>query len=183
MKQKGKWKILESNKVYENPWVVVTEENGYRPDGERGSHILILYKPGVAVLPIDNEGNVYLNKEYRYAINKEGIETVAGGIEEGDSPLDTAKKELEEELGISAEEWSELGIYHPLTETVLSPSHFFVARKLSFRNPNIEGTEDIKRVKLPLRNARDMVLSGEINFALASLLILLAWEKFGKVKE
>ncbi len=179
MKQKGKWKILESRKVYQNPWVEIIEENGYRPDGEKGSHILIHYKPGVAVLPIDDEGNVYLNKEYRYAIDKDGIETVAGGIEEGDSPLDTARKELEEELGILAEDWTELGVYNPLTETVLSPSTFFVARKLSFKNQNIEGTEDIVCVKLPLKKARDMVLSGEINFALASLLILFAWEKFG----
>lgn len=177
MKQKGKWLIAKSTKVYENPWITVHSEEGKRPDGNKGEHTLIVYKPGVAVLPLDDEGNVYLNREYRYAIESESIETVAGGIEDGDSPLESAKKELKEELGIVAASWEELGVYHPLTETVFTPSTFFIARNLSFEKPNIEGTEDITCIKIPLKKAVEMVLSGSINFAIAGLLILIAWEK------
>lgn len=179
MKQKGKWQIEKTTKVYENPWITVHNEEGKRPDGKKGEHSLIVYKPGVAVLPLDDDGNVYLNKEYRYAIESESIETVAGGIEEGDTPLASAKKELKEELGIVAESWEEIGVYHPLTETVFSPSTFFIARKLRFEKPEIEGTEDIICIKVPLKKAVELVLSGTINFALAGLLILIAWEKIG----
>lgn len=180
MKKKGKWNIHTSKTIYENPWVTFIEEKGSQPDGKEGVHVLATYKPGVAVLPLDEEGNVYLNKEYRYAIEDISIETVAGGIEEGATPLESAKKELREELGIIANEWASLGVYHPLTETVLSPSTFYIARDLEFVSPEIEGTEDIERIKMPLSKAVEMVLSGEIKFAIAGLLILLAWEKFGK---
>ena len=177
MKQKGKWQINESKEIYKNPWITVIEENGTRPDGQSGSHVLILYKPGVAVLPMDDEGNVYLNREYRFAIESTSIETVAGGIEEGDSPLAAAKKELGEELGIEASEWIDLGTFHHLTETVFSPSQLFIAKGLTFKKSHIEGTEDIEMIKMPLNDAVEKVLSGEINFAIAGLLILIAAKK------
>lgn len=99
MKYKGKWQIESSDKVYENSWITVYSEKGKRPDGSHGEHALIVYKPGIAVLPLDEEGNVYLNREYRYAIDEESIETVAGGIESERTPIESAKDELREELG------------------------------------------------------------------------------------
>ena len=182
MKQKGNWMIESSTKVYENPWISVYSEKGKQPDGKEGEHTYIVYKPGVAVLPMDEEGNVYLIREFRYAIGEKSVEAVAGGIEEGDTPLEGAKKELREELGITATEWEELGVYHPLTETVFTPSTFFIARGLSFEKQDQEGTEDIEIVKMKLSDAVKKVISGEINFALAGLLILIANEKYSSLQ-
>lgn len=182
MKRKGKWKISDSTTVYKNPWVTIIEEKGTQPDGKDGLHVLILYKAGIAVLPMDDDDNVYLNKEYRFAIEEECIEIVSGGIDGKETPLEAAKKELKEELGIIAKEWIDLGVYHPLTESILAPSSSYIARKLRFVDQNTEGTEDIRRIKVPLKNAVRMVLDGKIKFATAGLLILIAWEKYATKK-
>ncbi len=179
MKKKGNWKIEKSTTVFKNPWVKVINEKGVRPDGKKGEHALILYKPGVAVLPLDDEGNIYLNVEYRYAINSLSIEVVSGGRDDGDTDLQAAKKELKEELGIEAESFEDLGIFNPLTEVISAPNRLFIATKLSFTPSKNEATESIKMLKMPLKEAVRKVLKGEIHFSLAGLLILIAWEKYG----
>ena len=71
-------------------------------------------KSGVSVLPIDNKGNVYLTKEYHYAVERETIEAISGGIDKGENKENAAKRELNEEAGITANEWIDLGVLDPL---------------------------------------------------------------------
>jgi 8-oxo-dGTP pyrophosphatase MutT (NUDIX family) len=172
-KKNGPWKIKESQRVFKNEFLELINDKVIQPDGEDGEYATVQMKPGVLVLAIDDEDNVYLTKQFRYALGAESLETIAGGMDEG-SPLKNAKREAKEEMGIEADEWISFGTAETDTSIVRSKAHFFVARKLKFAEPEREGTEAMKPVKIKFDEAVEKVLSGEIKHALSCLLILKA---------
>ncbi len=131
-------------------------------------------KPGVAVLALDDAGHVHLTEEFHYGIGRDALEVVSGGIEPGEDALVTAQRELAEELGIRAAEWTELGSVDPFTTIVVSPTRLFLARGLSLGAAECEGTERIRHRSMPLAEAVDAVLSSRITHAPSCVLILKA---------
>jgi hypothetical protein len=85
VKRHGPWQIIESHEVYRDPWVAVRRDNVIRPDGKPGTHSVVMLKPGVTVLAIDDETNVYLTEEFHYGVGRITIEAVSGGIEPGEA--------------------------------------------------------------------------------------------------
>ena len=98
---------------------------------------------------------------------------VCGAID-GETTLDAAKRETKEELGIEAKEWTSLGKIQTDTSITNSTSHLFLARNLSFGDPEREPTENIETVEMPLREAFEKVNSGEITNGPTCVLILKA---------
>lgn len=174
MKQHGPWRIVSSREVYRDPWIEVQRDEVIRPDGEPGSHCVVRMKPGVSVLPLDDEGMVYLTDEFHYGIGCEAIEVVSGGMEPGEAPQRTAERELREELGITAGQWHDLGTVNPFTTIVVSPTRLFLARKLSFGDTDREGTEQIRIRAMPLAQAVEMVCDSRITHGPSCVLILKA---------
>jgi ADP-ribose pyrophosphatase len=172
-KKNGPWTIKESRRIYQNEFLKLTEDKVIQPDGNDGEYATIEMKAGVCVLAIDDENDVYLTRQFRYALGAESLEVIAGGMDEGDA-LENAKREAKEEMGIEAEEWIELGTAETDTSIVHSTAHFFVARKLKFTESEREGTEAMKSVKISFDEAVEKVLKGEIRHALSCLLILKA---------
>lgn len=172
-KKNGPWTIKETQSVFKNDFIEVFNDQVTQPDGKDGEYATVAMKSGVCTLAIDDESNVYLTRQFRYALGAESLEVIAGGIEEG-APLENARREAREELGIEAEEWISLGAAETDTSIVRSTAHFFVARKLKFTAPEREGTEALKPVKIKFDEAVQKVLRGEIKHALSCLLILKA---------
>src|SRR3989338_6055874 len=140
---RGPWKIAERELKYQNPWIAVHEDKVILPNGKDGIHVFIEIKPGVSILPLDDEGYVYLTKEFHYAAGKETIEVVAGGIDDGESVLEAAQRELHEELGIIAREWVDLGKMDQLTTYTNAQTRSFLARGLEFGATHLEGSESV----------------------------------------
>lgn len=180
MEQYGPWKIKERNLKYKNSWITVFEDKVINLSGKDGIYGHMKIKDGVNVLPIDEEGNVYLGREFHYGVGKATIEVIAGGIEAGESPSNTAKRELREELGIIAEEFIDFGITHPLTAYSDTTSYLYLAKKLSFSSQELEDSEEIEIVKVSLSEAVEMVNSGKITSAESCILILKAVAYFKK---
>ena len=180
MKQHGPWKIKSSEVKYKNSWVEVREDAVIRPDGADGNYTVINMKAGASVLPIDDAGNVYLVSEFRYGLGRESVEAAGGAVDDGEEPLTTAKRELEEELGIIAQEWVHLGFVDPFTGMFNSPADLYLARNLSFVSAQQEGTETIKALKIPFAQAAQMVLDSKITHAQSCVLILKAAQYLGK---
>ncbi|MBP6859158.1 MAG: NUDIX hydrolase [Candidatus Magasanikbacteria bacterium] len=175
MKKHGPWKIKSSTIKYKNKWISVHEDQVVRPDGNPGIFGIVEMVPGVSILPMDEEGNIYLTKEFKYAIGKNSVEVFSGAIDEGESILKAAKRELQEELGCIAKNWVKLGKMDPFTSVVFSPANLFLAKGLSFTNTAFEGTEIITHIKLPLAKAVQMVMDSKITHGQSCVLILKAW--------
>jgi 8-oxo-dGTP pyrophosphatase MutT (NUDIX family) len=174
MKTKGEYIINESSSKYKNKWLEVTEDQVTRPDGQPGIFGVVRIVDGVGVLPLDDEGFVYLTEEFHYAIERKDIEVVSGGIEAGEESLRAAQRELKEELGIEAGEWIDLGLVNPFTATVKSSQKIYLAKKLTFGDSQPEATEDIKLIKVKLDEAVKMVMDSTITHGASGVLILKA---------
>jgi len=172
--KKGSWTIIGSKTVYKNPWIKVWEDKVIRPDGKDGIFGVVEMSPGVAVLPIDNDGNIYLTKEYHYAVEQETIEAVSGAVNKNEDIEEAAKRELKEELGILADELIDLGKVFPLTSLVKITNYLFLARRIKFSEAQPEGTEIIETVKMPIQKAIEYVYDGTICDGTTVTLILKA---------
>lgn len=178
MSQHGPWFIKDSSEVYGDPFINVRVDQVIRPDGNDGQHVVVFMKPGVCVLAIDEDNNLYLTREFHYGVGRYSLEAVSGGIDSGEQADATAKRELAEELGLIAESWEAVGSVDPFTTIVVSPTRTYIARGLTRTASNPEGTELIETVVMPLAEAVDRVNSGEITHAPTCVLILQAMMKF-----
>jgi 8-oxo-dGTP pyrophosphatase MutT (NUDIX family) len=172
--KRGQWTVLDSEVLYSNPWITVREDRVIKPDGEEGAFGIVEMKPGVSVLPVGDDGTVYLVRVYRYTLDRDSLEALAGGVEEDEDPVDAARRELREEAGIEAKDLIDLGVVEQLTEVVVSPDHLFLARGLSFTASDREETEQIERVAVPLDQAVQWALDGTISHAASVVLITKA---------
>src|SRR5215218_5146951 len=103
------WRMLDSRRVYENPWISVREDSVIRPDGEPGIYGVVHYKnTAVGVVPVEDD-HVYLVGQYRYPLECYSWEIPEGGCPEGEDTLEAARRELKEETGLEAGSWSKLG--------------------------------------------------------------------------
>ncbi len=177
MNKRGPWIIKESQEKYKNKWITVTEHQVLRPDGKDGIFGEVRMLDGISILPIDTKGNAYLTKEFRFAVNKESIECVSGGIDKDENPETAARRELKEELGMEVSELVSLGEVHPFTSVVGSAAHLFLANNITLEgDTSWEGTEQITRITIPFTQAVDMVMKGEIFHSQTCTLILKANE-------
>jgi len=170
----GPWLILESNVKYRDPWVEVVRDEVIRPDGLPGSYCVVTLKPGVSILAVDHQRQVHLTREFHYAVGRYTIEAVSGGRDEGESPLVAARRELQEELGLQAARWIDLGCVDPFTANVYSPTQLYLALDLEWGETQLEGTEQIQRYSIPFDQAVEMVLDGRITHAPTCVAILKA---------
>jgi 8-oxo-dGDP phosphatase len=178
-RMKGPWAVGETAQRYKNAWLEVSEDAVMRPDGESGIFATVTMQPGVSVLAMDDEGKVYLTSEYRYAVERESIEVVSGGIEPDEPPLLAAARELREEVGIEAVDWTEMGTVDPFTSAVYSPATLFLARRLRMFEAAPESTEVIKVIKVDLTEAVRMVMNSEITHGPSCVLILKTYLQVG----
>jgi ADP-ribose pyrophosphatase YjhB (NUDIX family) len=107
------WQTLESQTVYDNPWITVRHNEVIRPDGTPGIYGKVHFKNrAIGVLPIDEEGYTYLVGQYRYVLDEYSWEIPEGGGPIDEDPLQAAQRELKEETGLSAQHWQLLGRAH-----------------------------------------------------------------------
>ncbi len=180
MKKHGPWTIKGTRRVYKNELVEVSEDEVIKPNGEESKYATVRLSDGAGVLALDDDGVVYLVKEFRYALGREDVEIVGGAIDEGEEPLEAARRELREELGIEARMWTELGRATHSTSLVKSFSTLFLARGLTFTQKDEDGGEVLETVKMPFAEAVEKALTGEFVHATTCVLILRAREFLGK---
>lgn len=168
----GPYEVLQSLVKYQNRWLTVREDTVVRPGGAKGIFGVVEMVPGSSVLAMDDGQNVFLVQEFKYGVRRDSLEVISGALEPGESPLQGAKRELKEELGIEAQQWTDLGMVDPFTTVVRSPNYMFLARNLSEGNPSPDDGEQLRTVKLPFETVLAMVLNGGITHAASCVAIL-----------
>jgi ADP-ribose pyrophosphatase len=179
MKRKnGPYSIISSKDIYKNLWLKVREDKVQHSNGKKGIFGVVEMKDGSSVLAVNNKNEVYLTKEFKYAVKKESIETMSGGLNNGESPLQAAKRELKEELGLEAKKWIKLGCVDPFTNVIKSKNYMFLAFDLKKIKSCPDELESIKIIKMPFKKVLDMVKQGKITHSASCVLILKAQEYF-----
>jgi len=170
------WITHRTEVKYENPWIRVSESAVTNPSGGAGIYGVVHYKNrAVGVIPLDSEGCTYLVGQYRYALNSYEWEIPEGGCPPGESLEATARRELEEETGLLAGRIQPLLMNMALSNSVSDERGFiFLAEDLSRGIAAPEETEDLAVRHLPLAEAIEMVIRGEItdSMSVAGLLRL-----------
>jgi ADP-ribose pyrophosphatase len=170
----GPWTIKSTEQIYSDPFVKLTLDQVIRPDGKDGQHVVVQIKAGVCVIAVDADRNVHLTKEFHYAVGRDSVECVSGGVEPDENADLTAKRELQEELGLIAASWKFMTTVDPFTTIMASPTRLYLATGLSEVETNPEGTEQIEHVVIPLAKAAEMVGDGRITHAPSCVAILFA---------
>ncbi|MFA6946144.1 MAG: NUDIX hydrolase [Pedobacter sp.] len=167
------WKTLSSEKIYENPWISLTEHQVINPGGGKGIYGEVHFKNlAIGIIPLDDDNNTWLVGQYRFPLKKYSWEIPEGGGAEGTEPILSAKRELLEETGIEAESWTEIQRIHLSNSVSDELGIVYLARQLSFGESSPEESEDLIVRKLPFETAYEMVLKGEITDSLSVAAIL-----------
>jgi 8-oxo-dGTP pyrophosphatase MutT (NUDIX family) len=169
------WQTLSSEPVYSNPWISVREDQVINPKGGRGIYGVVHMKnKAIGIIPIDADGNTYLIGQYRYALNEYSWEIpMGGGLIEIDL-LESAKRELKEETGFTANRWTNIARLHTSNSVTDEEGFVFLAEELVAGETEFEETEDLKIKKVPFTEAVRMVMDNQITDCISVAGILKA---------
>ena len=157
------WKTLKSRIVFDNPWMTVLEDRVVNPRGGENDYGHIKFKNrAIAVVPLDDAGNTWLVGQQRYTLGVYSWELPMGGGALEEDPLAAAKRELQEETGLIAEDWQQLMFLHTTNSITDEEGFVFLARDLQQGRTNFDESEDLQIKKLPLAEAVEMVRNGAI---------------------
>ena len=169
------WQLKTSKNIYDNPWLQLDEDEMINPSGGISHYGKIHFKNiALGIIPLDEDNNTWLVGQYRHVPDCYSWEIPMGGGPLNIDPLESAKRELKEETGLSAEHWQELMRLHTSNSVTDERGIVYVARGLSAGETEFGETEDLQIIQLPFDEAVARVMSGEISDAIsvASLLAL-----------
>ncbi len=170
---KNPWTILSEQKIYDNPWISLTEYNVLNPSGGKGIYGKVHFKnQAVAVIALDEEEHTWLVGQYRFALDAYSWEIPEGGALFTEDPLEGAKRELLEETGLKASHWEKILVMHLSNSVSDEIAYVYLAKNISIHTSKPEETEDITVKRLPFEEAFNMVMKGEITDSLTVAAIL-----------
>ncbi len=155
---------LSRRELYRNPWLAAEAHEIVHPSGMPGEHLLLVTPQSCGVV-VEDRGELLFAQQARFAAQRLVIEIVKGGAGPSELPLDCAKRELREELGITAHIWSELGSVREIPSIVDPPVKLFLARELDYGAAEPAREESITLVRFEIGGALDAAVSGEIDDA------------------
>ena len=169
----------ESKRIYQGVVVGLRVDSVRLSDGRLATREIVEHGDSVAIVPLDAEGNVVLVRQYRKAVERSLLEVPAGGVEEGEEPVDAVRRELVEETGYAASRVEPLASFYMTPGFCTERMHAFLATGLTAGEAQPEFDESIQVVPVPLREVRDILRRGEIQDAksIASLMLVLDREE------
>ena len=134
-------KTLASEQVFDGRLLKVFRDEIERSDGGRSVREFVHHPGGVAAVALDGDGNIYLERQFRYPYHKVVIEIPAGKLEPGEDPFDAIRRELREEIGAAAARWDPLGYIMPSVGYTDELLYLYLARDLTFGERHLDEDE------------------------------------------
>jgi ADP-ribose pyrophosphatase len=132
---------LESEEVYRGHFLHARRDVVRLPDGAQATREYIVHPGAVMVIPLLDDGQVVLERQYRYPLHRAMIEFPAGKLDAGESVLHCAQRELLEETGYTAREWARAGVLHPVISYATEVIEIWFARGLSLGQRQLDAEE------------------------------------------
>jgi ADP-ribose pyrophosphatase len=175
MEEINPWITIESHKVYENNWIGLTEHQVINPSGGKGIYGEVHFKNyAIGILPLDEDMNTWLVGQYRFPLKAYSWEIPEGGGPLESDPLESARRELEEETGLKATEWIEIQRMHLSNSVSNELAIIYIAKGLVAGEASPEETEELAIRKLPFEEAYQMVVNGQITDSMSVAALLKA---------
>lgn len=155
-------KTLESKEIFNGHVIRVTHDKVLLENGDTSYREIVHHHGGACVLALTDADEVYMVRQYRYALGEEIWELPAGKLEAGEDPFEAAKRELAEECGVTAGNYVDLGCIYPTVGYDSEKIYIWAARDLQTTGQHLDPDEFLDVVKMPFGRVLEMVLSGEI---------------------
>lgn len=156
-------KLFDRRRVFDGAIIHVDHMTALLPNGKTALREVAVHMGASAVVPVDEEGSVYLVRQFRAPLEKVTLEIPAGKLDHpGENRLEAAQRELREETGFSADSWKKL------TDLATTPGFcsevisIYLAQNLHSGKTDFDEDEFLNLVKMPLSQAVDQVMAGEI---------------------
>ena len=156
-------KQLSTRKVYDGRLLHVREDQVALPNGNTTTREYIVHPGAVVVVPLLDNGDVLMVRQFRYPVGREFHELPAGKIDAGEDTLACGQRELREETGYAAQDWKFLTTIHPCIGYSDERILLYLAQNLSEHGHRRDEDEFLENVRLPLDTAMEWVRDGRIS--------------------
>jgi ADP-ribose pyrophosphatase len=160
---KLKEETLSSAVVFSGKFLELRKDSVRLPDGSTVSREYVRHPGAVGIVPLTADGRVVLVRQHRYPLRREFVEIPAGKLEPAEAHLETAQRELLEETGYAAGDWTRLGVIHNAVGYSDEAIELWLARGLEQRAAQPEPGEFLEVLALPFAEALAMAADGRIS--------------------
>lgn len=166
---------ISSKEVFNGRLLHVFLDEARLPDGSVSTREWIRHPGASAVLPVFDNGDVMLVKQFRYPLSQIFYEVPAGKIDPGETAGSTAERELKEEAGLTCSRYHYLGHFYPSIGYTDEIIHLYVAWGIEEFEQRVDDDEFLIKVRIPFAEAVKMAQSGEISDGKTAITLFRSW--------
>lgn len=174
-------KLIKSEELIRTPIFWVTRDKAVDPEGFEIERAIVQHGGSAVVMPVDDKGRVLLEKQYRLPAREYLWEIPAGRMDQGETPLQAAKRELKEETGLTAKKWTRILSLFMSPGFLAERMHIYVAQELKQGKRELMEDERIETNWFTPRQMNEMIKTGKIIDG-KTVAAWLAWRTVFKAK-
>ena len=167
-------KTISSETIYEGVIFTVRKDSAELENGSVARRDIILHSGGVCVIPVTENNEIFMVRQYRYPFHEITCEIPAGKLNYGENHAECGQRELLEETGCTCSEYIYLGEMYPTPAYNSEITHMYLAKGLEYKKQNLDDDEFLDVIKIPLEKAVEMVMKNELKDGKTQLVILKA---------
>ncbi len=167
-------KTISSDMIYEGPIFTITHDKAELENNKTAVRDVLHHHGGVCVIPITDNNEIFLVKQFRYPFHTVTREVPAGKLEKGEDHGECGKRELLEETGYTCSEYIYLGEMFPTPAYNTEITYMYLAKGLTFSSQNLDPDEFLDVERIPLSEAVKQVMDGTIRDGKTQIAVLKA---------
>ena len=171
---------VASEPVFDGKIIKVKKDRAELENGEIVNRELVIHPGGVCIVPVTDNGEILMVKQFRYPFQTVLTELPAGKLEFGEDHREAGLRELKEETGATCEKFEYLGVCYPSVAYLTEKIHMYLATGLSFDKQHLDEDEFLDVIKIKIEDAVEMVMNNELPDAKTQCAILKAARILGK---